>query len=82
MRAMLKRLPVPGLADSVETYLEQLLTSGDISKPFIVQGRPPIRFIMPISFFCESRRLPPDPNAPWFRYIGTAVHQRFLSPVA
>ena len=78
LRQTLKKLPAPGLADRIEGYFEEVLASGDISKPFVVPGRPPYRFVMPIVFFCEARRPPQDANTPWFRYIGTAVHQRFL----
>ena len=38
--------------------------------------------MMPVSFFCESRQVSQDPNDPWFRYIGTAIHERFTQSAA
>ena len=80
LKELLKKMPAPGLIERVEGYFEEILESGDISRPFVVPGRPPYRFMMPISFFCESRRPSQTASDPWFRYIGTAVHQRFLQP--
>ncbi len=73
--ALLSSVELPGFVEHVPGYLHRVAETGDISLPFDVQGHA-VRFVMPIAFYCENRRASSlDANAPWFRYIATAVHE-------
>jgi hypothetical protein len=63
----------PGMPEAVESYLNDISSSGDISRPLVVHPYT-YRFVMPIAFFCEARTPPSDTGAPWFRYVATALH--------
>lgn len=77
LHGLLKAHEHPGLPERVEAYLDDVVASGDMTKPLDVEGRK-YRFVMPIAFFCEARKPSPDPKLPWFRYIGTAMHNSLV----
>ena len=70
---------LPGFSDAVAGYLDAVRASGDMSLPLLVPGRPPYRFVMPITPFCESRKPPDDPESPWCQYVATAFNGVYLS---
>ena len=76
---ILKQQAHEGLPELVSSYFDEIVESGDIAKPLQVPGRPPYRFVMPITFFSESRAACKKPaSAPWFQYVGTAIHESFV----
>jgi hypothetical protein len=72
---LLSAVALPGFVEQVPDYLRHVTETGDISLPLQIEGRP-MRFVMPIAFYCENRRAPSLNGAsPWFRYVATAVHE-------
>jgi hypothetical protein len=65
-------------SEYISDYLAQVVESGDITKPLIVNGQY-YRFMLPNTFFCESRLAPKkSADEPWFQYVGTAVHENYV----
>ena len=69
------------LVGLAESYFQDVAKTGDLTTPFVVPGRAPYRFIMPSTFHNEARS-PKAGNAPWFRYIGTLLHNKFVKEQA
>ena len=76
LEGMLMQQQLPGLPENIPQYFDNILATGDITQPLVVPGRPPYRFVMPITFFCDARAaLRKDPDDPWLQYVGTMVHE-------
>lgn len=79
MQKLIESNKLPGLPEAISAYLSKILETGDISIPLTVQGRQEYRFVMPISFFCDSRIAhKKGSEQPWFQYVGTLIHESMV----
>ena len=67
--------PRQEVRDEIPSYFEQVIQTKDVGRQL---KHAPHGFVIPSSFFWQSRAPDPDPARPWFRYVATVVHQDFL----
>jgi len=65
----------PRFRSIISEYITELSRSKDLALPLISA---PHGFIMPISFYCEERRLRNTQTSCYFQYVGTGVHKNYI----
>lgn len=74
-------LPAGLTRNTIENYIITIQKTGDIDTPFYIKSDIPYKIVMPSTFLVECRehtRIPPA-QSPMISYIGTAVHQDFVT---